>query len=328
MIAVTGANGLLGSRIVRTLLDQKHAVVAVIRKGADTSLLRDVISAIEVRHADVLDVYEIDESFRNVDTVVHAAAMVSFNPRRKDEIYAVNVEGTRNVVNAALTSGVRRLIHISSVAALGRQKGQTVIDENNKWIDSPLNSTYAKSKYQAELEVFRGQEEGLNTVIVNPSVILAPADWNKSSAQLFKYIWEQRSFYIDGSLNYVDVRDVAEAVSRLVSHSVQADRIILNAGTIGYIDFFRLVASAFNKRPPSIKLGKTTLKLAAFFDTWRTRLAGGEPLITKETARLANTSFSYRNDKAKKMLDLEFQSIDETVGWCCRHYLSNFLSEK
>lgn len=328
MIAVTGANGLLGSRIVRTLLDQKHPVVAVIRKGSDTALLRDVMPHIEIRHADVLDIFELDESFRGVQTVVHAAAMVSFNPRRRDEIYAVNVEGTRNVVNAALGTGVQRLIHISSVAALGRQKGQTIIDENNKWIDNPLNSTYAKSKYQSELEVFRGQEEGLNTVIVNPSVILAPADWNKSSAQLFKYVWEQRSFYIDGTLNYVDVRDVAQAVSKLLSHSVQADRIILNAGTIGYIDFFKRVASEFNKRPPSIKLGKTTLKLAAFFDTWRTRLAGGEPLITKETARLANTSFSYQNDKAKKMLGLEFQSIDETVSWCCRHYLSNFLSEK
>src|SRR6185369_576794 len=124
-------------------------------------------------------------------------------------------EGTRNVVNACLTSGIQRMILISSVAALGRKKGQTEINEESQWTDSELNTDYANSKYLSELEVFRGQEEGMSISIVNPSVILAPANITKSSAKIFDYVLKDRPFYIDGSINYVDARDVAELVFKL-----------------------------------------------------------------------------------------------------------------
>ncbi|MBT1701579.1 NAD-dependent epimerase/dehydratase family protein [Fulvivirgaceae bacterium PWU4] len=321
MIAVTGANGLLGSFIVRKLLAQGEPFIALKRKNSDVSLLADVQSSIQWKDADILDPVSMGEALENVSEVIHAAAMVSFNPRDARKIFRVNVEGTRNVVNACLIGQVKKLVYISSVAALGRLKGQSEIDEGQKWTDNPLNSTYAESKYLAELEVFRAHEEGLNTVIVNPSVILAGADWNKSSAKLFKYVWDERPFYVDSFLNYVDVRDVADATYRLLRADHRGERFILNAGAIALPEFLSKMAVRFSKKPPAMRLNKTVLRLVAAGESVRSWLSRSEPLITRETARFAGTRFLYRNEKIKKQLNFEFQTIDQTLEWCCEYYM-------
>jgi nucleoside-diphosphate-sugar epimerase len=233
----------------------------------------------------------------------------------------INVTGTRNVLYESMAKGVKRFIHVSSVAALGRQKNQRLIDEGNQWVKSPMNSVYAESKYLAELEVFRAQEEGLSAAIINPSVILAPADWNKSSAQLFKYVWKEKSFYTDAFLNYVDVRDVSEVTVQLLDNNFSG-RYILNAGKISFYDFFNKVAQRFHKRAPRFKLNPTLLQMAARAEEWRTFVTGDEPLLTRETARLAGTEFLYKNDKIRKTLSIEFQPIDDSLDWCCQYYLT------
>jgi dihydroflavonol-4-reductase len=327
MIAITGANGLLGSFIVRKLIEAGRPFVALKRAGSDTALLHDVAGHITWRDADVTDAVSLNEALQDCTQVIHAAAVVSFNPRRKKNIFDVNVDGTRHVVNACLNHGIRRLVHISSVAALGRQKGQQHIDETSKWAESPLNSMYGESKYLAELEVFRAQEEGLSTVIVNPSVILAPADWNKSSAQLFKYVWNERAFYTRGFLSYVDVRDVARAVVKLVDAPIENERFIISAGAIAYEDFFKEIAQRLHRKPPYIKLSKKVLKIAATFEAARAWFANSEPLLTRETARLAGTHFLYDNRKITKALNFEFQTIDQSLKWCCEYYMAKFASK-
>jgi len=327
MIAVTGANGLLGSFIVRRLIQQQKPFIAIKRQNSDTSLLSDVSAQITWRTADVLDPVAFEEALQGVTTVIHAAAVVSFNPAHEKKIYNINVLGTRNVVNACLSQNIARLVHISSVAALGRQKGQELIDEKNKWTESSINSRYAESKYFAELEVFRGQEEGLKTVIVNPSVILAPADWLKSSAQLFKYVWDEKKYYIEANLNYVDVRDVVGSVFQLMESSIQGQRFIVNGGAVRFAEFFALVARKLGKKAPSIKLSSRTLYAAAMVETMRSRILRKEPLLTVETARLADTRFVYNSGKLRKTLNFEFQPIDSTIDWCCTHYL-NFIAKK
>lgn len=322
MIAVTGANGLLGSYIVRKLLAEKRSFIALKRKDSDLSLLKDVNASITWVDADVVDPIGLEEAFQNVNVVIHAAAIVSFNPRLRKKLFDVNVTGTRNVVNACLSAGVKKLIHISSVAALGRLKGQTQIDENSKWIDNALNSTYAESKYYAELEVFRGQEEGLNTVIINPSVILAAADWTKSSAKLFKYVWDENKFYADRDINFVDARDVASAVVQFIDISAPGQRYILNSGSIPLRDFFTNVATRFGKKTPSVHVNQRWLNIIASFETFRSRFTGKEPLITKETARLAGSYFVYSNKKIINQLNFKFQSIDDTLNWCCEYYIA------
>jgi dihydroflavonol-4-reductase len=328
MIAVTGANGLLGSYIIRELLERKESFIALKRKGSDISLLNDVNEKITWHDADINDSVVLDETFQNVTQVIHAAAVVSFNPRLAKKIYEVNVQGTRNVVNACLSNNVKRIVHISSVAALGRVKAQTNVDESNKWVDSSLNSVYAESKYLAELEIFRAQEENISTVILNPSVILAGADWTKSSAQLFKYVWDQRPYYINGSLNYVDVRDVANAACTLLHTEHAAQRFIISAGDISFQKFFETVAVQFGKKAPRIRLNKSFLTFASHLERMRALFHKSEPLITRETARLAETYFCYQNEKIKKAINFQFKSIDETIQWCCRFYLGKFNAEK
>lgn len=312
---------MLGSFIVRKLLAQGEPFIALKRSNSDVSLLADVQSSIQWKDVDILDPVSTGEALENVSEVIHAAAVVSFNPRDARKIFRVNVEGTRNVVNACLNGHVKKLVYISSVAALGRLKGQAEIDEGQKWTDNPLNSTYAESKYLAELEVFRAHEEGLNTVIVNPSVILAGADWNKSSAKLFKYVWDERPFYIDSFLNYVDVRDVADATYRLLRADHRGERFILNAGAIALPEFLNKMAVRFSKKPPAMRLNKTILRLVAAGESVRSWFSRSEPLITRETARLAGTRFLYRNEKIKKQLNFEFQTIDQTLEWCCEYYM-------
>jgi dihydroflavonol-4-reductase len=328
MIAITGANGLLGSFIVRKLIEKKSTFVALKRESSDTSLLDDVQEKIQWRAADILNPVQLHEALDGCTHVIHAAAFVSFNPYRADDVIEMNTIGTRNVVNACLEQNIKRLVHISSVAALGRQKGQTLIDEQNKWVDNSYNSVYADSKYRAELEVYRAQEEGLNTVIMNPSVILAAADWNRSSAKLFKYVNQGRPFYIDAFLNYVDVRDVASCVYELLHREEQSQRFIINAGNISFKDFFNKVATHFQTKPPSIKLSKKMLKIVAEIETVRSWFTRAEPTVTRETARLANTHFLYDNKKIREILNFEFQTIDNTLEWCCGYYNKKCIRKK
>lgn len=328
MIAVTGANGLLGSFVVRKLLEQGEAVIGICRKNSDLSLLNDVTARISWRHADIMDPVSLSEALVGVEKVIHTAASVSINPRRSQQIMNVNVMGTRNLVNTCLALSIRRLVHISSVAALGSQKGQTRIDEDNKWVDTPFNSIYAQSKYYSELEVFRAQEEGLSTVIVNPSFILAEANWNLSSAQFFKYAWEERPFYISGVMNYVDVIDVAEVVYRLLNDDVEGRRFIVSAGNIPYHELLRKIANEFGKKPPRIRVPNAVLKPFAFVEGIRAALTHTEPKITQDTAKLASTKFFFSNDHITKHLNFRFQPIDETLKRCCRYYMSKASAKK
>ena len=328
MIGVTGANGLLGSFIIRKLIDGNKPFVAFKRPTSDISLLDDVKEKIEWRDLDLLDPVAMDESLRGVSALIHSAGMVSFDPGKTSLITRINTEGTRNLVNACLASEVRRFVYISSVGALGRLRGQRLIDENNNWVDNSLHTAYATSKYYAELEVFRGQEEGLSTVIVNPSVILAPADWTKSSARLFEYASRQRTFYIEGSLNYVDVRDVVSATLTILNSGMENERFILNAGARSFKEFFDTVAARFGNKPPMIKLTGNFLKIVAGTEALWARLLGTEPRITPETARLADTDFFYENKKIRNHHNFEFRTLDDTLEWCCAYYMQKFALKK
>jgi dihydroflavonol-4-reductase len=328
MIIVTGANGLLGSFIVKKLLANGLPVTAIKRENSDTRLVDEFKSKVNWIDADMTDAVAINESFKGVSIVIHAAAMVSFNPREEDLLFNVNVEGTKNVVNACLSNNVKKLIHISSVAALGRQKEKLLLDETSKWIDSPLNSAYAKSKYLAELEVFRGMEEGLSISIINPSFILAPSDWEKSSSQIFNYIWKERKFYSGGLSNYVDVRDVAEMTFRLLEKDFSGERFIASGGSISFKDLFDQIAVRFKKKSPSIKVNTKLLTTFALLEEARCRLLGAKPLITRETVKATKENFTYSNQKSIDRLGMKYTVLSETLNNCCDYYLRTYSTNK
>ncbi|TLU99012.1 NAD-dependent epimerase/dehydratase family protein [Dyadobacter luticola] len=331
-ILITGATGLVGSAVARRFLSDQHEVFALVRPDSDRSLLADVASKIAWVEGDILDICSLETAIQNVDFVVHTAAVVSFIPKDRKQMFKVNVEGTANVVNVCLKYPGKKLCHVSSIAALGRPDPRklvageiTILDEDQRWEDSPENSEYAKTKHLAELEVWRGTSEGLNAVIVNPTLILGEGDWEKSSTQIFKYVYREKPFYTEGIANYVDVRDVAEVVYRLLGSDISGERFLLNAGSISYQNLFNLIATAMHKKKPWLKVSPGLADVIWRIEAVRTFLAGTKPLITKETAQSAARKISYRNDKIKKFLDFDFQPIEKTVARVSESLVSKSL---
>ena len=312
---------MVGSAVARRFLSDNHTVSALYRSGSDRSLLGDVEDKLTWIEGDILDISSLETALVGIDFVVHTAAVVSFVPRDRDLMYKVNIEGTANIVNACLKYQINKLCHVSSIAALGRPDARKVIagqdlflDESQRWEDSPENSEYAKTKHLAELEVWRGIAEGLNAVIVNPTLILGEGDWTKSSTQIFRYVYREKPFYTEGISNYVDVEDVAEIIFKLLFSEITAERFLLNAGSISYQNLFNTIADAMHKKRPSFKVGTGLAGLIWRIEAIRTWLIGTKPLITKETAQSAARRIKYNNDKIKNALGFSFQPIEKTVA--------------
>lgn len=316
MVVVTGGTGVLGEFLLQKLSESGAEVVAIRRKHST------IPNGLPIRweEADLSDPNRLTDVFKDASIVIHAAAHVSFNPRERDLMMQINVEGTQHVVNACLTAGVPRLLHVSSVAALGRQRGVKVIDESSKWIESSLNSDYAESKYLAELEVYRGQEEGLAIDIINPSVILAPNRSNRSSAQIFHYVLKKRKFFTEGQVNYVDVRDVATATLKLMERNATGQRYILNGGHIEIQRLLEAIAQRLDVRAPSIKVPNSILRILVATERLRSAITGSPPWVTAQTLRGTKTRFQYNNRKAVNDLGLQFTDLENTLDWCCNWY--------
>ncbi|WP_028980704.1 SDR family NAD(P)-dependent oxidoreductase [Sporocytophaga myxococcoides] len=321
MIFITGATGLLGSFLAKEFIRTGHKVKAMKRESSSFQLLGEDAQKIIWEDGDLSDITVLEKIIEGVDTIVHSAALVSYQPQDKELLFEVNAQGTANLVNAALNKGISKFIHISSIAAIGRSKNESRVTEASVWEDSPVNSNYGKSKYLAELEVWRAFEEGLNGFIVNPSIILGPGDWNTGSSQLFKYVWKNNLFYSEKEMNYIDVRDVTQIVICLHSRNITGERFILNAGTTTYKHFFDMVAEKFGKRKPPYKVTKFIGNIAWRFEYLRYKLTGSKPLITKETAGISKSDVIYSNEKIKNLLNYSFIPFEETVSWTCEQLL-------
>ncbi|MGB0522109.1 MAG: NAD-dependent epimerase/dehydratase family protein [Flammeovirgaceae bacterium] len=323
---ITGCNGLVGSHTARLILKNGGSVRAIKRPNSDLSMLQDIKDQIEWHEADVLDILGLDRAVEGVDYVIHAAAMISFSPKQKTMMHKVNVEGTANVVNACIRHEVKKLCYISSVGAIGRPLKKHHLDETQKWEESPLNSQYGLTKYLGEQEVFRGIAEGLDAVIVNPSIILGTGDWSKSSTQLFKYVWDKKRFYPRGAFNYVDVRDVADAVFKLIHSPKNGERFILCAGNVKYTDFFSQVAHTFN-RVISYRVVKAWMGEVAWrWEKLKSWLTGREPLITKETVRSSAASITFNGTKVTQEIDFQYRKLEDSIAWICRYFEEKSLN--
>ncbi len=332
-VFITGATGFIGSHIARRYLAAGYRVEALTRSLGNTGLLADVADQINWHEGDIMDIPSLEAAIggnrgtAGID-VIHAAAIVSFLPKDHKQMERVNAEGTANVVNVCLKAGVRKLGYVSSVAALGRpaNKGTypepTLIDVNQKWEDSPTNSEYAKSKYRAELEVWRGAAEGLSTVMVNPTIVLGEGDWNRSSVQLFKYVFDEKPFYPAGLVNYVDVLDVAESLFQLMeADSITHKRFILNAGTIPYKELFEQMAAVLHKQPPRKRLPPALTHLLWPVEAVRAWLTGSNPLITRETAQSSSSRYAYDGQEITETIDFQYRPLSLTLTRSARTYV-------
>jgi len=333
MILVTGGTGLLGAHVLHRLLEDGKQVRALHRSAKSLATVRDILrhyaadpealmQRIEWVQGDILDIPAMEAAMEGVTDVYHIAATVSFDPKDREFMFKVNVEGTANVVNLCLEREGVRLCHVSSVAALGRVEGQGMIDEETAWKDSEWNSNYGKSKRKAELEVWRGIAEGLDAVIVNPCIILGPGDWSQSSAALFTKVWKGLPYYTEGENAMVDVRDVAEVMVQLMQDGIFGQRFIVAQGNHRLHDVVSLIADGLGKKRPTIKASSLMMAMAWRLEKLRCMMTYSKPFITRETADNAQHISHYENGKLLAALpEFRFRPLEATVKDVCAMFL-------
>lgn len=318
---VTGAAGLLGTEVVSQLLDRGHHVVAVAHKKCIAISHPNLI----VERCNILDNYALESIFENADGVFHCAAVVTFHPKDRHELFQVNVDGTASVVNACLVSGIKKLIHVSSVSALGRIRPGEVVNESMQWTEETSNSIYGKSKYYAEMEVWRGIGEGLNADVVCPSTILGGNNWDDGSSALFKKAWEEFPWYAPGGGGFVDVRDVACSMIMLMNSEIVGEKYIISGENLSYKYVFDLMAAAFQKRQPHKKVNRFLSELVWRAEMLKSKVFGKPSVLNKETARTAMTTVKYNNSKfLTDFPDFHYTPIDETIRFTCNRMAKRY----
>jgi dihydroflavonol-4-reductase len=324
MILVTGGTGLVGSYLLYELTRRGHKVRALLRPGKkpyDTRKLFNCLSVenehlidrVEWFEGDVLDPFSLQQAMQGIDYVYHCAAFISFNPRELKEMLAVNIEGTANVVNACIENGVKKLCHVSSIASLGQAEKGEMINENAKWKTSRINSGYAISKYGGEREVWRGIEEGLNAVIVNPSIIIGAGCHPKATNKLFHSIKKFIPYYSSGVNGYVDVRDVVAAMILLMESAISSERFVLNSENLSLREFFIKAADILGKPHPRIAINDSVMLVIGWLDEMRGRLTKSSPLITRENVRSALSKSFYSAEKFKSAFNFTFIPMTESL---------------
>lgn len=313
-VFITGGTGLVGAPLINLLVQQGYKVNALYRNNAGIEKFKRIVryyspdaetiyKKVNWIKGDLLDVDTYGESIKKEDMVIHAAALVSFNKKDKERVNRVNIKGTEQLVNLALNKEVKRFIYVSSIAAIGKSLETGKFSEQT--FPVRYNSTYAYSKTKAELELWRGFEEGMEGVIVNPSVIIGPGEWNSGSARLFKAIQKGMPFYTQGVTGYIDVRDVVEGIFYFLKSGITKERYILSSENISYGDLFTRIANQLGKKPPQFPVTLSLINAIHFLT--------GNLFITKEMKNSALNKSEYTAAKYLKRTGKNFRKIDEAI---------------
>lgn len=329
MIFVTGGTGLVGSHLLFELAKTGKKIKALKR---ETSNLQQVVKVfsyytgepeklfnrIEWVNGDILDYFSLEKQLKGITEIYHCAAVISFQPDERKKMISNNVEGTSNIVNAAIENGVKKICHLSSVAALGKLGNGTPTTEETNWIPSKRVSGYSESKFFSETEIWRGIEEGLDAVILNPSIILGPGNWDSGSSKFFKTIWDGLKFYTHGATGFVDVKDVVRAMLMLMDESnfekVKNQRYLFNAETVSYRDIFSQIATALGKPAPKYATSGLMLELAWRAAAIMSVISGKQALITRETAQSSKNVNLFDGSKITRSIDFKYTPISESIA--------------
>lgn len=314
-ILVTGASGLVGSELILQLLESGYQVNAIIHHK---SLEIPPHPNLKIITCDLLDVIQLEEVMEGITHVYHCAGLVKFTSKNIGHLFKINVEATANVVNACLHEGVTKLVHVSSVAALGRMRENEMINETHQWTKQTGGSRYGESKYLGELEVWRGIAEGLDAVIVNPSIILGAGNWEEGSTAIFKKVYDGLKWYTEGVTGFVDVRDVCKAMIILMESEHTAQRFILNAENTGFKNIMFWIAEELKKRKPYKKVNSFVVKIVWRAELIRSFLLQKEPLITKETSAAAMAIVNFDSSKLLKTIpSFQYYSLKDSIHYTC-----------
>ena len=330
MIFVTGGTGLVGAHVLLKLSKDFKEFKALKRESSSLDVCRDIFTYYKAEDffdninwvdGDLNDIASLEDGMQECDFLLHCAGIVSFASSDIEILKKVNIEGTANIMNVALSSGIKKVGFVSSIATLGNNSN--LIDENCHFKATSKTSNYALSKYFAEQEVWRASAEGLDVVIINPSVILGPGDWTKGSSKVFEKIYNGLKFYTEGSTGYVDVVDVAKSLIMLLFSDVKNERFIVNGANLKYRDCFNRIALALGKPKATIKVTPFLKEIAWRIELVKSLFFNSKPLLTKETANNAMTKRSFSTAKIQKFIRFEFTNIDDTIKKYSDWFISN-----
>jgi len=321
MILITGATGFLGSELAVYLAKQETTICCIKRK---TSVIPNILfpyqNKIRWIDADLLNYGELENAFKDITQVYHCGAWVSFKEADRASVIDNNVQGTANVVELCKQQGVR-MVHVSSVAAVGLAKQGELITEDHQFNQNTRHDGYATSKFESEAEVWRGINDGLNAVIVNPSIIIGTNAGKKGSGEIFETLRKGMLFYTTGGNGFVDAEDVVKCMVLLMSSGITGQRYIINNENISYKNLSSKITKAFKKPSPKILLMPWALELA-----WRgaavwSIVTGKSPAIDKTTARSVSSSYYYDTSKIRKAIPIEFKPLDQSIIEICERLL-------
>ncbi|MCB0705443.1 MAG: NAD-dependent epimerase/dehydratase family protein [Saprospiraceae bacterium] len=321
-IFVTGGTGFIGSYILRYLIDRGYTnVFALRRNDSRMDLVQTIEDRVQWITGDICDYFTLEDALQGKDYIIHAAALVSFQAADQERLHQINVEGTANLVNLAVDLGIKKLIHISSIAAIGRKEESNIIDEDVEWQRSKHNSNYAVSKYLAELEVWRGVSEGLSVAILNPANVLGSGFWAEGTARTFLQIWNGFPFYTSGLTGYVDVRDVARCAVDMLHSAIQNERFILSESDYTYQEIFRMIAENLNRKTPATKVRHWMVPFARMMDLLKSRISGRRPFLSREITRNAFQEWKYDSQRSREKLLLEYIPIEQTIRETAQQFI-------
>lgn len=324
-ILVTGGTGFLGAWIIRALVLKGYQVRAIRRATSELPSFIDssILQKVEWVEGDILDITSLQEAMSGIDAVIHSAAIVSFLAAEREAMYATNINGTANVVNLCLELSVKRFVYISSVAALGRTSDGEQVNEKKSWEETGVHTHYAITKYRAEMEVWRAMAEGLEGVILNPSTIIGFGNWNNSSCAIFKHAYEEFPWYTNGVNGFIAVEDVASATIALLESNISTERFIINGANWSFRQLLNTIAAGFGKKPPHRQASRIVGQLAWRLEKIKSWLSGKKPLLTRESAKIAQSVTYYNSDKLLETLPgFRFSPLESAISESCRQYLA------
>lgn len=333
MILVTGGTGLVGSHLLYQLVENGKAVRAIYRTKEKLDTVKKVFSyyspdhealfsKIEWVEATITNIPLLEQAFKDITQVYHCAAFISFNPKQYHTLRHTNIEGTANIVNLCISHNVKKLCYVSSIATIGKKAGDQLITEETYWNPEAEQSVYSITKYGAEMEVWRGTQEGLDAVIVNPGVIIGPGFWRGGgSGSLIRLVYKGAPRYTEGVVGYVGVKDVVNIMIDLMESTLVNQRYILVSDNIPYKTFLTKTANYLNVKPPEKKASKLLLQIAWRLDWLRSRLLNKKRRLFKQTTKTITTTSYYSNQKIKDAIGYNFKPIDVYLAETCQVFL-------
>lgn len=323
MILVTGATGLVGSHLLLHLLQNGEDVRALYKTEENIKKTKALFNwknhsglfeKINWTQGCITEIPALEIAFENIDYVYHCAAIISFNPEDEEKLRKVNIEGTANIVNFCLAKNIKKLCYVSSIAALGDlQEHEHIITEETEWNPEKPHSDYGITKYGAEMEVWRGQEEGLKTVIINPGIILGPGFWKNGSSEIFIRIKKGLKYYTKGATGFTTVDDVVKIMVALMKSDIEKERFAIVSEIIPFEKLSRNIAKALDKKEPSIYLNPWITSIAWKLDWIISTLFFRKRELSRATAKAMHTQSNFDNSKIKNALNFEFESIENYI---------------